>query len=42
MLNPANLLKALFQMKKAIRLLGVSLSGFADTQADTSSQITLL
>jgi DNA polymerase-4 len=38
----AQLLKALFPIEKAVRLLGVSISGFADTQPDSSSQIALL
>jgi DNA polymerase IV len=36
----AELLKALFPMKKAVRLLGVSISGFVDGNAITP-QITL-
>jgi hypothetical protein len=31
--------KALFPMRKAVRLLGVAISGFANTKADPSSQI---
>src|SRR5216684_3043803 len=38
----AELLKAIFPTEKAVRLLGVSISGFAPTQMDTPSQIALL
>jgi DNA polymerase-4 len=38
----AELLKAIFPTEKAVRLLGVSISGFAHTQIDTPSQIALL
>jgi DNA polymerase IV len=37
----AELLKALFPMKKAVRLLGVSVSGFADDETAASAQIAL-
>jgi len=37
----AELLKALFPMKKAVRLLGVSVSGFVEEEADAPAQITL-
>jgi hypothetical protein len=35
-------LKAIFPTKKAIRLLGVSISGFVDAQNDSPAQISLL
>jgi hypothetical protein len=35
------LLKALFPMKKAVRLLGVSVSGFVGEEADAPAQIAL-
>jgi DNA polymerase IV len=38
----AELLKALFPMKKAVRLLGVSVSGFAADENSAASQIPLL
>jgi hypothetical protein len=34
-------LKALFPLKKAVRLLGVSVSGFVEGEADTPAQIAL-
>jgi DNA polymerase-4 len=37
----AELLKALFPMKKAVRLLGVSVSGFVEEEADAPAQIAL-
>jgi DNA polymerase IV len=37
----AELLKALFPMQKAVRLLGVSLSGFAEDEIDAPAQIVL-
>jgi DNA polymerase-4 len=37
----ADLLKALFPMQKAVRLLGVSLSGFAEDEIDAPAQIAL-
>jgi hypothetical protein len=37
----AELLKALFPMKKAVRLLGVSISGFHDGEIERSEQIAL-
>ena len=37
----AGLLKALFPMKKAVRLLGVSISGFVDDPPDAAEQATL-
>jgi DNA polymerase-4 len=37
----AELLKALFPMQKAVRLLGVSLSGFAEDEIDAPAQIAL-
>jgi DNA polymerase-4 len=37
----AELLKALFPMKKAVRLLGVSVSGFVDEETDDPAQIAL-
>jgi DNA polymerase-4 len=41
-LATSDLLKAIFPMKKAVRLLGVSISGFVDVQGDSSAQIALL
>jgi hypothetical protein len=38
----AELLKAPFPMEKAIRLLGVSISGFAAEESLSTSQIPLL
>jgi DNA polymerase-4 len=38
----AELLRGLFPLDKAVRLLGVSISGFANAAVDTSSQILLL
>jgi hypothetical protein len=38
----AELLEAIFPTEKAVRPLGVSISGFAHTQIDTPSQIALL
>jgi hypothetical protein len=38
----AELLKALFPMNKAVRLLGVSVSGFAADANSAASQIPLL
>jgi hypothetical protein len=35
------LLKALFSMQKAVRLLGVSVSGFVGEEADALAQIAL-
>ena len=35
------LLRALFPMKKAVRLLGVSISGFVDEETDGPEQIAL-
>ena len=37
----AELLKALFPMKKAVRLLGVSVSGFVEEETDAPVQIAL-
>jgi hypothetical protein len=37
----AELLRALFPMKKAVRLLGVSVSGFVDEETDDPAQIAL-
>jgi DNA polymerase IV len=37
----AKLLKGLFPMKKAVRLLGVSTSGFHDGEIERSEQIAL-
>jgi DNA polymerase-4 len=37
----AELLKALFPLKKAVRLLGVSVSGFVEEEADAPAQIAL-
>jgi DNA polymerase-4 len=37
----AELLKALFPMQKAVRLLGVSLSGFAEDEIDAPAQMAL-
>jgi DNA polymerase-4 len=37
----AKLLRALFPLGKAVRLLGISISGFTNAPADTSSQILL-
>ena len=37
----AGLLKALFPMKKAVKLLGVSISGFVDDPPDAAEQATL-
>jgi DNA polymerase IV len=37
----AELLRALFPMKKAVRLLGVSVSGFVEEEADAPAQIAL-
>jgi DNA polymerase IV len=37
----AELLRALFPMKKAVRLLGVSISGFHDGEIERSEQIVL-
>ena len=36
------LLRGLFPMKKAVRLLGVSISGFPESEVEPSSQIPLL
>jgi DNA polymerase IV len=38
----SDLLKAIFPTKKAVRLLGVSISGFVDAQDDSPVQISLL
>jgi DNA polymerase IV len=38
----SDLLKAIFPTKKAVRLLGVSISGFVDAQDDAPAQISLL
>jgi DNA polymerase IV len=38
----SDLLKAIFPTKKAVRLLGVSISGFVDAQDDSPAQISLL
>jgi DNA polymerase-4 len=38
---PAELLRALFPMKKAVRLLGVSVSGFVGEETDDPAQIAL-
>jgi len=38
----SNLLKTIFPTKKAVRLLGVSISGFVDAQDESSVQISLL
>jgi DNA polymerase-4 len=37
----AELLKALFPMQKAVRLLGVSVSGFVEEETDAPTQIAL-
>ena len=37
----AELLRALFPMKKAVRLLGVSVSGFVGEETDDPAQIAL-
>jgi len=41
-LAASDLLKAIFPTKKAVRLLGLSISGFVDAQAECPVQITLL
>ena len=41
-LSASDLLKAIFPTKKAVRLLGVSVSGFVDAQDESPVQISLL
>ena len=41
-LATSDLLRAIFPTKKAVRLLGVSISGFVDAQDESPVQITLL
>jgi DNA polymerase-4 len=41
-LAASDLLKAIFPTKKAVRLLGLSISGFVDAQVECPVQITLL